>query len=43
MIEELKSRDGIDRAIWLMPIVESALGIENAFAIATAELRMLPP
>jgi len=36
MIEELKSRDRIDRAIWLMPIVESALGIENAFAIATA-------
>src|SRR5579863_9345146 len=35
MIEELKSRDRIDRAIWLMPIVESALGIENAFAIAT--------
>jgi len=36
MIDELKSRDRIDRPIWLMPIVESALGIENAFAIATA-------
>ena len=36
MIDELKSRDRIDRSIWLMPIVESALGIENAFAIATA-------
>src|SRR6201988_2606370 len=35
MIDELKSRDQIDRSIWLMPIVESALGIENAFAIAT--------
>ncbi len=35
MIDELKSRDRIDRQIWLMPIVESALGIENAFAIAT--------
>ncbi len=34
MIVELKAREGIDRAIWLMPIVESALGIENAFAIA---------
>jgi citrate lyase subunit beta/citryl-CoA lyase len=34
MIDELKSRDRIDRPIWLMPIVESALGIENAFAIA---------
>ena len=35
MIDELKSRDRIDRPIWLMPILESALGIENAFAIAT--------
>jgi len=35
MIDELKSRDRIDRPIWLMPIVESALGIENAFLIAT--------
>ena len=35
MIVELKAREGIDRAIWLMPIVESALGIENAFLIAT--------
>ncbi|MBV9086084.1 MAG: HpcH/HpaI aldolase/citrate lyase family protein, partial [Acidobacteriaceae bacterium] len=26
----------VDRPIWLMPILESALGIENAFAIATA-------
>jgi len=28
--------NGITRPIWLMPILESALGIENAFAIATA-------
>src|ERR1700685_663027 len=35
MIDELKSRDRIERPIWLMPILESALGIENAFAIAT--------
>ena len=35
-IDELKARDNIDRPIWLMPIVESALGIENAFAIAFA-------
>jgi citrate lyase subunit beta / citryl-CoA lyase len=35
MVEELKTRYGITRPIWLMPIVESALGIENAFAIAT--------
>jgi citrate lyase subunit beta / citryl-CoA lyase len=36
MISELKHRHRIDRPIWLMPILESALGIENAFAIATA-------
>jgi citrate lyase subunit beta / citryl-CoA lyase len=36
MIEELRARDRIDRPIWLMPILESALGIENALAIATA-------
>jgi citrate lyase subunit beta / citryl-CoA lyase len=34
LIGELKLRHGIDRAIWLMPILESAIGIENAFAIA---------
>jgi citrate lyase subunit beta / citryl-CoA lyase len=36
MIGELKSRKGSIRAIWIMPILESALGIENAFEIATA-------
>jgi citrate lyase subunit beta / citryl-CoA lyase len=30
----------VERAIWLMPILESALGIENAFAIATASQRI---
>ena len=34
-IAEIKG-DGITRPIWLMPILESALGIENAYAIATA-------
>jgi citrate lyase subunit beta/citryl-CoA lyase len=34
LMRELKVSNGIDRAIWLMPILESALGIENAFAIA---------
>ncbi|HYM07493.1 MAG TPA: aldolase/citrate lyase family protein, partial [Terriglobales bacterium] len=34
MIDELKGRYGITRPIWLMPILESALGIENACAIA---------
>jgi citrate lyase subunit beta/citryl-CoA lyase len=31
---EVKSDYGITRPTWLMPILESALGIENAFAIA---------
>jgi citrate lyase subunit beta/citryl-CoA lyase len=35
-VAALKSQHGINRPIWLMPIIESALGIENAFAIATA-------
>ena len=32
-------RGKLDRPIWLMPILESALGIENAFAIAAASPR----
>jgi citrate lyase subunit beta/citryl-CoA lyase len=36
MIGEIKNRNGIIRPIWIMPILESALGIENATAIATA-------
>ena len=36
MIGEIKSRHGIIRPIWIMPILESALGIENAFAVASA-------
>jgi citrate lyase subunit beta/citryl-CoA lyase len=36
VIEEVKRRCGIQRPVWLMPILESALGIENAFAIAAA-------
>lgn len=35
-INQLKCRHEIDRPIWIMPILETALGIENAFAIATA-------
>lgn len=35
-IDEVKSDYGLTRPIWLMPILESALGIENAFAIARA-------
>lgn len=36
MIGELKARHGIIRPIWIMPILETALGIENAFAIAAS-------
>ena len=35
-IAKIKSDYGIRRSTWLMPILESALGIENAFAIAKA-------
>jgi citrate lyase subunit beta / citryl-CoA lyase len=35
-IAELKAEHAIDRPVWILPILESALGIENAFAIATA-------
>ena len=39
-IESLAKKHGIQRPIWLMPILESALGIENAFAIAKASDRI---
>jgi len=35
-IEAVKADYGVSRPIWLMPILESALGIENAFAIVKA-------
>jgi citrate lyase subunit beta / citryl-CoA lyase len=35
-IGELKARHAVDRPVWILPILESALGIENAFAIATS-------
>jgi citrate lyase subunit beta/citryl-CoA lyase len=38
-ITEILSRQGIDRPVWLMPIVESARGIESAFSVATASER----
>jgi len=39
-IERIAKQSGVTRPIWLMPILESALGIENAFAIATASDRI---
>ena len=35
-IAEIKANYGITRPLWLMPILESALGIENILAIANA-------
>src|SRR5581483_5140815 len=35
-IEQLKGRHEIKRPIWLMPIVESAVGVENAYKIASS-------
>jgi citrate lyase subunit beta/citryl-CoA lyase len=40
-IEAICKRCDIAQPIWLMPILESALGIENAFAIATASDRVV--
>lgn len=33
-IDEIKAKKGITHAIWLMPIIESAKGVMNAYAIA---------
>ena len=35
-IDKIKSEKGIDYDIWLMPIIESALGVMKAFEIASA-------
>jgi len=40
-VSEIAARCKIGRPIWLMCILESALGIENAFAIATASRSMI--
>ena len=39
-VTEILGRLRSDRPLWLMPILESALGMENAFAIATASPRI---
>jgi citrate lyase subunit beta/citryl-CoA lyase len=35
-IQEIAGEHGVDYPIWLMPIIESALGVVNAYAIASA-------
>lgn len=39
-LRALEFRAGIHQPIWIMPILESAMGIENAFAIARASDRI---
>jgi citrate lyase subunit beta/citryl-CoA lyase len=39
-IQSIQRKHSADAPIWLMPILESALGIENAFAIARASERV---
>lgn len=39
-VETIAARSHIIRPIWLMPILESAVGIENAYAIAKASDRV---
>ena len=38
-IADLQKKHRVDRPLWLLPILESALGIENAFEIARASER----
>jgi citrate lyase subunit beta/citryl-CoA lyase len=40
-VGEMLDRTGTARAVWLMPILESALGVENALDIATASERVV--
>jgi len=40
-IEAIQRRDDEQRPLWLMPILESALGVENAFAVASASPRVV--
>jgi citrate lyase subunit beta/citryl-CoA lyase len=35
-IRHLREGSGVESPVWLMPILESGLGVENAFAIASA-------
>jgi citrate lyase subunit beta / citryl-CoA lyase len=40
-IQQIKSKYNIDRDIWMMPILESALGIENAYKIASVSSQVV--
>jgi len=41
VVSEIKTREGIPRPTWIMPILESALGIEHAFSIALASANVV--
>ncbi len=41
-IDEIQKAHGITQPIWLMPILESALGVENAVHIALASPFVAP-
>src|SRR5690348_12059760 len=40
-IQQIKASHKVEREIWLMPILESALGIENAFKIASVNAQVV--
>jgi citrate lyase subunit beta/citryl-CoA lyase len=41
VIETTMDAAGIEKNVWLMPIIESALGVENAFKLATASRNVI--
>ena len=40
-IQQIKGKHSVDRDIWIMPILESALGIENAYKIASVSSQVV--
>ena len=40
-VQEIGRAQGLDHPVWLMPIIESALGVINAYAIASASPRVV--
>jgi citrate lyase subunit beta / citryl-CoA lyase len=40
-IKDIQAKHGLTRPMWLMPILESALGIENAYEIAKASAQIV--
>ncbi len=40
-IQQIKDKQKLEREIWLMPILESALGIENAYKVASVSAQVV--